>query len=62
MTYVYHARCPTCANEEVYGYEPTLTGRSYYCPRCGGQWRVTVEDRVLDMIGASLAARRRATP
>jgi hypothetical protein len=61
MTYSNHARCPNCASLDVYGFEPTLTGQSYYCPTCGQSWRVTVEDKTLDMIGASLAARRSKT-
>jgi len=58
MTYSSHIRCPTCASLDVYGFEPTPTGQSHYCPACGKTWRVTVEDKTLDMIGASLAARR----
>jgi hypothetical protein len=61
MTYSSHIRCPTCASLDVYGFEPTPTGQSHYCPACGKTWRVTVEDKTLDMIGASLAARRSKT-
>jgi transposase-like protein len=55
MTYDYTARCPRCTSLDVYGFEPTITGQFYYCPRCSAQWRVTVEDKTLDMIGASLS-------
>ena len=61
MTYSSHIRCPTCASLDVYGFEPTATGQSHYCPACGKTWRVTVEDKTLDMIGASLATRRAKT-
>jgi transposase-like protein len=61
MTYDYTARCPRCASADVYAFEPTITGQSYYCPKCSERWRVTVEDKTLDLIGASLAARRHAT-
>jgi hypothetical protein len=61
MTHSSHIRCPTCASLDVYGFEPTPTGQSHYCPACGKTWRVTVEDKTLDMIGASLAARRSKT-
>ena len=61
MTYSSYLRCPTCASLDVYGFEPTTTGQSHYCPACGKTWRVTVEDKTLDMIGASLAARRSKT-
>ena len=44
MTYVDDVCCRTGANEEVYGYERTLTG-VIFLP-VGGQWRVTVKDRV----------------
>jgi transposase-like protein len=57
MTYDYSARCPRCATPDVYGFEPTVTGQSYYCPRCSERWRVTVEDKTLAMIGASLWTR-----
>jgi DNA-directed RNA polymerase subunit RPC12/RpoP len=61
MTYDTSLRCPHCASPDVYGFERTPTGRSYYCPKCSEQWRVTVENRTLDMIGESLAARRPPT-
>ena len=61
MTHDTSLRCPHCASLDVYGFERTPTGQSYYCPRCSQQWRVTVENRTLDMIGESLAARRPRT-
>jgi hypothetical protein len=61
MTYSHHTRCPTCASEDVYGFQPTPTGQSFYCTACRARWYVTAADRVLDMLAAARVARRLST-
>jgi hypothetical protein len=48
--------CTRCSGSDVFGFERTPAGRTYYCYRCGLRWTLSVELDVLTTMGDSLGA------
>ena len=53
-------RCTRCSGTDLFGFERTPAGRTYYCYLCGLRWTLSVELDVLTTMGDALGAPHRS--